>query len=66
MHVIHMILINSSSSSLYSAGYKPVIVMHGINDDAKGMTTMVEFIQDAHPGTEVYNVDAFNNLVCQI
>lgn len=44
------------------AGYKPVIVMHGINDDAKGMTTMVEFIQDAHPGTEVYNVDAFNNL----
>ena len=47
-------------------GYRPVIVMHGILDKPESMDQMVAFIQDAHPGTDVYNVDAFNDLVSHI
>ena len=37
--------------------------MHGILDDYSSMDDLVSLIKGAHPGTEVYNVDAFNDLV---
>ena len=37
--------------------------MHGIFSDAEAMTLLVGYIKNAHPGTEVYNVDAYNDLV---
>ena len=40
--------------------------MHGILSDAEAMTQLVGYIKNAHPGTEVYNVDAYNNLVRQM
>ena len=43
--------------------YRPVVVMHGILSSYDSMTDMVQFIQKAHPGTEVLNVDAFNDAV---
>ncbi|KAL5470903.1 hypothetical protein EMCRGX_G028957 [Ephydatia muelleri] len=42
-------------------GYRPVVVMHGILSSYDSMTNMVQFIQKAHPGTEVLNVDAYND-----
>ena len=44
-------------------GYRPVLLMHGIADNYKSMEGMVTFIKDAHPGTPVYNIDAFNDAV---
>lgn len=46
-------------------GYLPVIIMHGILDDYTSMDELVEFIQESHKGTTVYNIDAFNNIVMQ-
>ena len=40
--------------------------MHGIFSDAEAMTQLVGYIKNAHPGTEVYNVDAYNDLVRQM
>lgn len=37
--------------------------MHGILDKYTSMDTLVAMIKEAHPGTEVYNIDAFNDLV---
>lgn len=47
-------------------GYQPVIVMHGILSSSLSMDTMVNFIKSAHSGTEVLNVDLFNDLVCLV
>ena len=44
-------------------GYRPVLIMHGIADSYKSMEVMVTYIKDAHPGTPVYNIDAFNDAV---
>lgn len=44
-------------------GYRPVILMHGILDNYESLDQLVAFIQDAHPGTTVYNIDAYNDLV---
>ena len=43
--------------------YRPVVVMHGILSSYDYMTDMVQFIQKAHPGTEVLNVNAYNYAV---
>lgn len=37
--------------------------MHGILDNPTSMDSLVAMIKEAHPGTEVYNIDAFNDLV---
>ncbi|KAI6646892.1 Lysosomal thioesterase PPT2-A-like isoform X1 [Oopsacas minuta] len=41
--------------------YSPVVLMHGIFDGPDTMNTLETMIKDAHPGTEVYKVDMFNN-----
>ena len=42
--------------------YRPVIIFHGILSDAKNMNDLKGFIQDAGPGTQVYNIDGFDDL----
>lgn len=42
--------------------YRPVILMHGIVSGPASMADLEGFIKDAHPGTEVLNVDAYNDL----
>ena len=37
--------------------------MHGILRSYKDMEDLVIFIEDAHPGTEIHNVDAYNYFV---
>ena len=37
--------------------------MHGILSNDEAMTLLVNYIKNAHPGTEVYNVAAYNDLV---
>ena len=44
------------------SGYRPVIVMHGILSSATAQRQLVDMIQQAHHGTEVLNVDMFNDL----
>ena len=39
--------------------------MHGIFDDYTSMNELVQYIERAHPGTDVYNIDAFNDLVSE-
>ena len=43
-------------------GYRPVIVMHGILSDAADQEQLVGMIKKAHQGTEVLNVDLYNDL----
>ena len=45
--------------------YRPVIVLHGIFASQDSMAGFVQFIQTAHPGTQVLNVDAYDDLVRQ-
>lgn len=37
--------------------------MHGIFSSYESMDDLVSLIQSAHPGTEVYNIDAYNDAV---
>ena len=47
----------------YGGGaYRPVVLMHGIFDSAKSLSTLVQRIQEAHPGTPILNVDLFDDL----
>jgi len=40
--------------------------MHGVLMEYQGMEELAAYIKDAHPGTEVYNVNAYNNqVVCK-
>lgn len=40
-----------------SEGYRPVVLMHGIAASASSMDPVVSWIQSAHPGTYVKNVE---------
>ena len=42
-----------------SAAYKPVIMMHGIDDDAAAFDDMKAWIEEAHPGTPTYALDVY-------
>ncbi|XP_013388652.1 lysosomal thioesterase PPT2-B [Lingula anatina] len=46
-----------------SESYKPVILMHGILSSQRDLNDLKAFIKKAHPGTETYNIDAFNDLL---
>ena len=37
--------------------------MHGIMDSYKSMDDLIAFINAAHPGTDIYNIDAYNDIV---
>eukprot|EP00731_Ephydatia_muelleri_P021333 Em0013g1060a len=60
-----MVELSDSFKQLDTVGklrYKEkLVVMHGILSSYDSMTNMVQFIQKAHPGTEVLNVDAYND-----
>ena len=49
--------------SVPADGYRPVIIMHGIFSSYEGMDDLVALIKAAHPGTDVYNIDAYNDAV---
>lgn len=51
---ILLLLIGLSVSVL---GYRPVVLMHGIAADASSMDPVVTWIQSAHPGTYVKNIE---------
>nr|CAB3265120.1 lysosomal thioesterase PPT2-A-like [Phallusia mammillata] len=42
-------------------GYKPVIIIHGILDDARDLSELGAYIEKAHPGTEVHTLDLFDH-----
>ncbi|XP_030638877.1 lysosomal thioesterase PPT2-like [Chanos chanos] len=44
------------------AGYRPVIIVHGILDSPKQLSGLARFIAKSHPGTEVIPVNMFNYL----
>ncbi|KAF3692263.1 Lysosomal thioesterase PPT2-B [Channa argus] len=44
------------------AGYRPVIIVHGIFDGPKQFEKLRNFICKVHPGTEVTVIDLYNNL----
>lgn len=47
-----------------AAVYRPVFMMHGINDNAKSeFTPIVQWLQELHPGTATYPLAMFENLV---
>lgn len=46
----------------FTGAYRPVIIFHGIFSDAKNMEDLVSLIQNAEPGTQVYNIDGFDNM----
>lgn len=46
--------------------YRPVVVLHGILASDTAMEEFVQYIQTAHPGTQVLNVDAYNDLVSRL
>lgn len=42
--------------------YRPVIIFHGIFADAQSMEGLVKMIQTASPGTQVHNIDGFDDV----
>lgn len=42
--------------------YRPIILMHGILDNAASLSTLVQRIQQVHPATAILNVDLFDDL----
>ncbi|KAJ8290154.1 hypothetical protein GJAV_G00009350 [Gymnothorax javanicus] len=42
------------------AGYKPVIIVHGLFDGPKELLDLTRFINKSHPGTNVTVIDLFN------
>ena len=44
-------------------GYRPVILMHGLLVSSEAMDSLEERILTAHPGTPVFNIDAYNDAV---
>lgn len=53
-----------SLSALSAAGdaYRPVIMMHGILSSALDLEILRERISSSHPGTDILNVDLYENL----
>lgn len=47
---------------VYVGAYLPVIVLHGIFSDAANMDSLCDMIQSAHPGTQIYNIDGFDDM----
>lgn len=45
-----------------SEAYRPVIIVHGLFDGPKQFKTLVEFIQTAHPGTDVTPIDLYDDI----
>lgn len=46
-----------------ATAYRPVIIMHGLTQLPEDMEKLKEMITNAHPGTPVHVVDAFNGVV---
>ena len=44
-------------------GYRPVILMHGLLVSSDAMDSLEQRILTAHPGTPVFNIDAYNDAV---
>lgn len=44
-----------------AAGYRPVILMHGLFASSETMDILEKMITAAHPGTQVQNIDAYND-----
>lgn len=42
-----------------SSGYKPVIIIHGILDQASDLNDLAGFIKAAHPGTNISLINIF-------
>ncbi|KAH8413225.1 hypothetical protein KR009_009036, partial [Drosophila setifemur] len=61
MRLLLLLTVIVSSSILSSClAYKPVVILHGILSGADSMTFLVREIEEAHPGTIVYNCDKFS------
>ena len=41
--------------------YRPVIIFHGIFSDAANMDDLQGMIQAASPGTQIHNIDGYDN-----
>ena len=48
---------------IVASAYKPVVLVHGIMDNAESMEGMKQFIVEAHPGTNVTLVNLFSDLL---
>ncbi|CAD7085447.1 unnamed protein product [Hermetia illucens] len=44
----------------YSAGFKPVVLLHGILSGSENMVSLGQEIEREHPDTKVYNCDKFS------
>ena len=42
-------------------GYRPVVLMHGLITSPESMNDLTLMIETAHPGTPIYNIDAYND-----
>ncbi|XP_062873404.1 lysosomal thioesterase PPT2-A-like [Trichomycterus rosablanca] len=45
-----------------AAGYRPVIIVHGLFDGPRQFTKLSEFITQTHPGTSVTTVDLYDDM----
>jgi palmitoyl-protein thioesterase len=55
-----VLLVSSIAVRNGAHGYRPVILMHGLLVSSESMEPLREMILEAHPGTPVHNVDAYN------
>jgi palmitoyl-protein thioesterase len=60
----HLVIFLASSNIIVGDrpyGYRPVILMHGLLVSSDAMDSLEQRILTAHPGTPVFNIDAYND-----
>ncbi|KAH8305406.1 hypothetical protein KR018_002639, partial [Drosophila ironensis] len=57
---LQFLLLAACSILSNSAAYKPLVILHGILSGSESMAFLVREIEEAHPGTIVYNCDKFS------
>ncbi|XP_036411694.1 lysosomal thioesterase PPT2 [Colossoma macropomum] len=59
--ILHLVLCGIALLDA-AAGYRPVIIVHGLFDGPKQFTKLASFINQTHPGTSVTTVDLYDDM----
>ncbi|KAL6471502.1 hypothetical protein MHYP_G00201520 [Metynnis hypsauchen] len=59
--MLHLVLFSIALLDA-AAGYRPVIIIHGLFDGPKQFTKLASFISQTHPGTNVTTVDLYDDM----
>ena len=56
-------LLGACLTAMHVGAFKPVILLHGIGSGPGSMQELSDMITKGHPGTRIFNIDMFNDLL---